>query len=96
MTHQQGDSQECPDLYKVNGIDAVEMIANLAVLLSSDVVQDQGEDVIFDSEEQIMKMLDDKEEIVTEYSQKFNLQDPVYCIVRRTEWGYGVVCRFLS
>ena len=76
MTHQ-GDSQERPDLYKVNGIDAVEMIANLAVLLSSDVVQDQGEDVIFDSEEQIMKMLEDKEEIATESSQKFNPQDPV-------------------
>ena len=48
------DFQERPDLYKVNGLNGEEMITNLATLLASDAVANHGEDVMFNSEDQIM------------------------------------------
>ena len=47
------DHQDRPDLYKVNSLSEDEMIANLATLLVSDSLANDGEDVMFDSEDQV-------------------------------------------
>ena len=73
------DFQERPDLYKVNGLNGEGMITNLATLLASDAVANHGEDVMFNSEDQIMSILRHKEQetIVESSTQKYRYQDPL-------------------
>ena len=73
------DFQERPDLYKVNGLNGEEMITNLATFLASDAVANHGEDVMFNSEDQIMSILRHKEQetIVESSTQKYRYQDPL-------------------
>ena len=55
------------------------MITNLATLLASDAVANHGEDVMFNSEDQIMSILRHKEQetIVESSTQKYRYQDPL-------------------
>ena len=72
----QRDCQDRPDLYKVNGLTEEEIIANLATLLASDSVDEKAEDLIFDSEDQIMSILK-AETIICERTKKYSPLDPV-------------------
>ena len=68
LSHQ-GDCQDWPDLYEVNGLTEEEIIANLATLLASDSVDEKAEDLIFDLEDQIMSILK-AETIICELTKK--------------------------
>ena len=48
------DALERPHLYKVNNLTEIEMLANLAILLASDSLEGEGEDIISDSSGEIM------------------------------------------
>ena len=63
----------------MNGLNGEEMITNLATLLASDAVANHGEDVMFNSEDQIMSILRHKEQdtIVESSTQKYRYQDPL-------------------
>ena len=75
LSHQR-DCQDRPDLYEVNGLTEEEIIANLATLLASDSVDEKAEDLIFDSEDQIMSILK-AETIICEPTKKYSPLDPV-------------------
>ena len=58
---------------------SVSQMEDLATLLASDAVSNEGNDVLFDSEDQIMSILRDKEAVPVDESsaRKFQYQDPV-------------------
>ena len=60
----------------MNGLTEEELIANLATLLASDSVDEKAEDLIFDSEDQILSILK-AETIMCEPTKKFSPLDPV-------------------
>ena len=60
----------------MNGLTEEEIIANFATLLTSDSVDDKAEDLIFDSEDQIMSKLK-SETIICELTKKYSPLGPV-------------------
>ena len=60
----------------MNGLTEEEIIANLATLLASDSVDEKAEDLIIDSEDQIMSILK-AETIICEPTKKYSSLDPV-------------------
>ena len=91
------DAQERPHLYKVNNLTGNEMLANLAILLASDSVEGDGEDVIFDSADEIMSILQDKGEestpIISSTERERQANDPVIVVWHdkkdNPEWYVG-------
>ena len=51
------DNADRPELYKVNNLSAEEFITNMAIILASDVESREGEDIIFESSDEIMEIL---------------------------------------
>ena len=73
------------------------MLANLAILLASDSVEGDGEDVIFDSADEIMSILQDKGEestpIISSTERERQANDPVIVVWHdkkdNPEWYVG-------
>ena len=59
------DVKECSHLYKMNFLSAEEMVKNLSILLDNDIESYEGEVVTLPSEEDIMEILAEKEDIHT-------------------------------
>ena len=76
------DALERPHLYKVNSLSENEMIENLAILLASDSIDGEGEDVVFDSADEIMSILKNKgkESVNTSSDAKWKANEPVIVI----------------
>ena len=75
LTHK-ADFEERPDIYKVNGLSEGEMFENLTVLLASDSTTDETTDVLFDSEDKIMSILQSGHCKENEYA----INDPVIIV----------------
>ena len=78
------DALERSYLYKVNNLTENEMAENLATLLASDTMGSEGEDIVFDSADEIMSILQNKlEESSTSTSsvkQKRQRDDPIIVV----------------
>ena len=91
------DALERQHLYKVNNLTEDEMIENLAILLASDTMGEEGEDVVFDSADEIMSILQNKGEESAQINsgsieQKWQANDPVIVVWHERgnpEWYLG-------
>ena len=79
----------------MNGLPEEEIIANLATLLASDSVDQTAEDLIFDSEDQIMSILK-AETIICEPTKKYSPLDPVIVTWHEKKWSFKMVFRVLQ
>ena len=80
----------------MNSLSEDEMAENLATLLASDSIDGEGEDIVFDSADEIMSILNNKDKECTETSlgeQKWKANDPVIVVWHERggtpEWYLG-------